>query len=65
MFNLKPNCLIIACHNMQRRVIHVFDYLVYTIVYLNMCLSIFSFHIIDLALSRKVSCINIFLIEFY
>lgn len=64
MFNLKPNCLIIACHNMQRRVVHVFDYLVYTIVYLNMCLSIFSFHIKDLTQLHKVSCIDIFSIEF-
>jgi len=64
MFNLRLDCLIIACHNMQRRVTRVFDYLVYTIVCLNMCLSIFSFHIKDLAQSRKVSCINIFSIEF-
>jgi len=47
MFNLKPNCLIITCRNMQRRVIHVFNYPVYTIVCLNMYLSIFSFHIKD------------------
>ena len=65
MFNLKPNYLIIACHNMQRRVIRVFDYLVYTIIYLSMSLSIFSFRIKDPTQLHKVSCIDIFSIKFY
>jgi len=64
MFNLKLNCLITACHNMQRRVIHVFDYLVYTVVYLNTYLFIFSFRIIDPTQSHKVSCISIFSTNF-
>lgn len=65
MSNLILNCLIVACHNMQRRVTHVFDYLVYTIVYLDKCLSVFSFHIKDPTQLRKVSCIDIFATEFY
>lgn len=64
MFNLKPNCLIRACHNTQRRVVHVFDYPVCTIVYLNKCLSIFSFHIKDPTRLCKVSYIDTFSIEF-
>lgn len=64
MFSLKPNCPIIACHSMQRHVVHVFDYLACTIAYLNMCLSIFSFHIKGPTQSRKVSYIDISSIVF-
>lgn len=64
MFNLELNCPIVTCHNMQRRVVHVFDCLVCTIVYLNKCLSISSSHIKDPTQLRKASCIDIFSIEF-
>jgi len=64
MFNLEPNYPIVACHSTQRHVVHVFDYLVYTTVYLDKCLSIFSFHIKDPIQLRTVSYIDIFLIEF-